>query len=174
MGVFELINDAIKPILAADFPKFALRHTGDPAGTHRDPSSSKTSPVKVIKRELGGPFIPGPTRWEPLRNSAQAALSKVNQGTGLVRIDREGCKALWYALRGGWHYNIARSGVISKLPVKYQQSHTGDAFAHGAALLFPSGKIMERKAARRAGQATYFGKKRKVPKEARKILAKKR
>lgn len=141
MGAYELIKDVIKPVLAKRYAKFVWSHIGDPAGANREQSSANQSAVGVLKRELGGSFRPGPVklpaRLEPLR----AVLSQTRNGTGLVQVDRVKAKEVWHALRGGWHYHVARTGLVSTEPVKDIHSHPADAVGYGASILFPLGKL---------------------------------
>ena len=72
----------------------------------------------------------------------QALLSRNINGRGMVQVDREKAAAVWYALRGGWHYHVARTGVVSVQAKKNIHSHPGDALGYGASILFPVGKVM--------------------------------
>lgn len=67
-------------------------------------------------------------------------------GRGVVQVDRRRAQEVWYALRGGWHYHVARTGVISGEPKKNIHSHPGDAMGYGAAILFPMTMMGQRKA----------------------------
>lgn len=144
IGVEELVAEQVKPLLASERygRKFTWRHTGDPQGKQREQTSIYRSAVKVLTTELGGGWVPGPVkiaeRVEPLR----AVLRRqITGGRGVVQVDRQRASAVWQALRGGWRYHVARSGVLSKDPVKDMHSHPGDAMGYGAALLFPVGKL---------------------------------
>jgi hypothetical protein len=141
IGVAELIGDAVKPLLADRYRKFALRHIGDPAGNQREQTSIYRSAVRLLKRELGGTWRSGPVRLgervEPLR----AVLNRNTGGYAVVRVDRHRAAAVWQALRGGWHFNVSRTGLVSGEPVKNISSHPGDAMGYGAAVLFPLGRL---------------------------------
>lgn len=155
IGVFELIEDVVKPRILERYewvPRTdrALRHTGDPAmqsaeqsRAKREGTNDKNSASNVILHELGGSWTPGPTaiddRIEPLR----AVLRKQREGRGLMVVDRDSAEAVWYALRGGWHYRINRNGVVGSI-VKDEHSHPGDAISYLAAKLFPGGRIATR------------------------------
>ena len=101
--------------------------------------------MRYLKKELGGTWRPGPVapheRIEPLR----AVLGRSIGGRGLLQVDRERGQAVWQALRGGWHYKVARTGTISSLPFKDIHSHPGDAMSYGAAILFPLGTLTKSK-----------------------------
>lgn len=139
-GVEELITRQVKSVLAERYRGFTFRHIGDPNGTMREQSSAARSAVRLLLKELGGTFRKGPKdipeRVIPLR----AALRQ----QGLVLVDRTRAKEVWFALRGGWHYRIANSGLVSQVPEKDEHSHPGDAMGYGAAVLFPVGRIQQR------------------------------
>jgi hypothetical protein len=141
IGVEELIVDQVIPVLRDRFSKSPVRHIGDPAGNSREQTSIKRTAVKSIKHMIGGTWRSGPVRWEERKNPLQAVLTKTINGTGLVQVDRLNAPHVWHALRGGWHYHKARSGLIGMEPQKDKHSHPGDAMSYGAAILFPAGKF---------------------------------
>lgn len=158
IGVQELIVNEVKPTLVAKYKGFRWRHIGDPAGNQREQSSSRRSAVRVVLQELGGTFVAGPKglseRLEPLR----AVLTRTIAGRGLVQVDRRNAAAVWQALRGGWHYHVSRTGVISADPVKDIHSHPGDAMGYGAATLFRLGRLLPRPGGNSTPKtATFFG-----------------
>ncbi len=144
-GVEELIADGVKPLLAERYRGHKWRHIGDPAGRVGEQTSIHRNAVRYLQRELGGRWRSGPVRIgervEPLR----ACLTRTVGGRGMIQVDRQRARAIWSALRGGWHYNIARSGVIGNAPVKDIHSHPADALSYGAAILFPMGKLLKPK-----------------------------
>lgn len=142
IGTEELIVDWVKPLITDRYQKCPLRHIGDPAGANREQSSSARSAVRVIKQTLGGNFKKGPVFWQERLAPTQAVLTRTIGGHGLVQVDRNRAQQVWFALRGGWHYNVARTGVVSGLPKKNIHSHPGDAFSYAAAVLFPLGRAM--------------------------------
>lgn len=158
IGVQELIDDAVKPLLAHRYRKHRWRHIGDPAGAQREQTSIDRSAVLTIRKELGGAWRAGPVKpWEriePLR----AVLARTIRGKGLVLVDRERAAAVWHALRGGWHFHVARTGLVSGVPVKNFHSHPGDAMSYGAARLFPMGRLLKKGAneLKAPQQASYF------------------
>lgn len=143
IGASELIESAVKPLLAERYRNFALRHIGDPAGKEREQTSSARSAVKLLKTELGGTWRDGPVRLNERLLPLQAILTRTLNGKGLVLVDKVRANAVWQALRGGWHFHVARTGVISGEPVKNIHSHPGDAMGYGAARLFPLGKLQQ-------------------------------
>jgi hypothetical protein len=159
IGALELITDMVKPVLNAEFRGFRLEHTGDPMGKMREQSSAANSAVRVIRAELGGTWRPGPVSFQGRLVPLQNILSKMIRGTGLVKVDRQRAKEVHYALRGGWHYHVANTGVQSGTPKKDIHSHPGDAMGYGAAFLFPIGKLFGAAAASSpdAPSAGYFG-----------------
>lgn len=184
MGVYELIGDIIKPRLATGYRDLELRHIGDPAMTSREQSSAAVSAVKMIRKELGGQWRSGVTgmeRVDPLRE----VLRRTRQGRGIVRVDRDKAKAIWFALRGGWHHHVSRGGQAGGV-VKNIHSHPGDAISYGASILFPLGRLLDKTSRRAPARgASYYdtapghvtpgtslGMARpgaKLPREARKI-----
>lgn len=146
MGAYELISTLIKPTLALEYPVVDLYHIGDPAGAKRSEADARQSAAAVIKRELGGRWRAGPSsiadRVDPLR----WALTQARAGKGMVRVDRQKAKHVWFALRGGWHRHMARTGVVSDTPVKsHPDSDIGDAMGYGAAILYPHGQVRRSK-----------------------------
>lgn len=158
IGAFELIDEVVRPRLAADYKGFVLQHIGDPAGDIREQSSSKNSAVGVIRKSLGGTWRPGPRGIDDRVNPLRAVLRRNSGGSppaGVMQVDREGAKEVWHALRGGWHRQVHRTGVIGDI-VKDMHSHPGDAIGYGAAVLFPTGTLARHR--RRSGSiphATY-------------------
>lgn len=157
IGVEELITDQVVPTLRAKFPKSAIRHIGDPAGNQREQTSITRSAVKSIKHFIGGTYRSGPVRWEDRLNPTQSILTKTISGSGLVQVDRINAPEIWHALRGGWHYHVARSGVMSAEAVKNMDSHPGDAFSYGAAVLYPIGRLMQQGKVLDLKSGHYFG-----------------
>lgn len=141
IGAEELILDAVKPLLTEKYPRMPLLHIGDPAGQQREQTSIKRSAVRVMLKALGGKWRSGPTRLEERIEPLRSALGR----TGLVRVDRNNAVEVWHALRGGWHFHITRTGITSGEPVKNIHSHPGDAMSYGAAVLFPLGRIGQKR-----------------------------
>lgn len=143
VGVEELILNEVAPILRDKFPNAPLRHIGDPNGNMREQSSSKRSAVRMIKSLLGGTWRSGPVSLQERVNPLQAVLSRTIAGVGMVQVDRLNAPHVWHALRGGWHFHKARTGVVAAEPKKDKHSHPGDAMAYGAAVLFPVSKLYD-------------------------------
>lgn len=136
MGAYQLVREQVKPTLRRKFKNFRLWHTGDPSGAHRDQSDANRSPVKVVLKELGGYWRPGPEDPMDGLPALRACLSTISR----VRCSKVDAREVWHALRGGWHRNINRAGVVSPSPVKDKHSHVGDALAHAAPVLYPLGE----------------------------------
>ena len=156
MGVEELIEGTIKGRLAERFRKFSWKHVGDPAGTTREQTSIQRSAVKAIRGALGGSWRSGPVKLQEGLDPLKAILRQSMKGIGVVRVDRVRAKEVRDALRGGWHYHVARSGVISSDPQKDHHSHPGDAMRYGAAVLFPIGKLLKKKRLAAIKQVSFF------------------
>lgn len=156
IGVSELIGDVVKPLLFSKYKGYPIRHVGDPNGNMREQSSSKRTAVKLLKRELGGTWRSGPVSFRERRDPLQQVLTKTIGGQGVVQVDRENAKEVWFALRGGWHYHVARTGLISELPKKNMPSHPGDAMGYGAAVLFPTRQFQVQGDFKAPPEAQYF------------------
>lgn len=144
IGAEELINDAVKPLLADRYRGHPLRHIGDDSGRNREQTSIHRSAVGLLKKELGGPWRSGPVKLHERLDPLQAVLARTLSGRGVVQVDRDRATAVWHALRGGWHYKVQKSGLISGEPLKNVHSHPGDALGYGAAILFPMDKLNPR------------------------------
>lgn len=157
IGVEELIEGYVKPELNSEFRNFKIRHIGDPAGNNREQSASSRTAVKMLKGMLGGQWRSGPITIEGRLEPTRSLLTRTTRGRGIVQVDKQRAAALWHALRGGWHYRVARSGIASTSPEKNIHSHPGDAFSYGCAVLFPTGKFVQRQSGLIMPQeATYF------------------
>lgn len=153
IGVEELIEDEVKPLLRTRYPNCPLRHIGDPSGETGDQSSIYRSPKRYLLKALGGTWRPGPIKPKDRIPSLQAVLKR----NGVVQVDRDRASAVWHALRGGWHYHVARTGVIAGQAKKDIHSHPGDAMSYGAAILFPLGSVYKHKSGLLVPKpATYF------------------
>lgn len=160
IGVEELIEDGVKPLLALKYKGFTLRHIGDPAGMQREQTSIHRSAVRLLIKELGGSWRAGPVKPYERIDPLNAVLRRTTGGKGVVQVDKQNAPHVWQALRGGWHYNVGRTGIVGGMPVKNQHSHPGDAMGYGAALLFPLGRLTqkERGLMQNPRQASYFQK----------------
>lgn len=138
-GVEELILNEVKPLVETRYKNNPLMHIGDPQGNQREQTSVARTAVQYIKKELGGTWRSGPVATHLRVDPLQAVLTRIISGRGLVQVDRDRANKVWQALRGGWHYHVARSGLIGTEPVKNEHSHPGDAMGYGAAILYPLG-----------------------------------
>ncbi len=182
IGTFQLIEDIVQPRLATRFQGFTWEHVGDPNLRSSEQSNSRNSAVRVIQSELGGRWHQGVEsisgRTEPLKG----VLTRTIHGVGVIQVDRRYAKEIWFALRGGWHFHKARSGVVGAI-VKDEHSHPGDCMGYGGAKLFPLGQLQKKKKRKRPIRdvgyfnraphpGTSMGMARpdiRVPKEARKL-----
>lgn len=158
IGMYQLIESVVKPALTSRYPGFTWEHIGDPNLRSAEQSSSAQSAAKLITSELGGRFRPGPvdvdSRVDPLRS----VLSRTIGGTGMLQVDQHKAKHVWHALRGGWHWHIARGGNVGQIK-KNQHSHPGDSVGYGAARLFPLGRLAKRKESAKVSEAgSPFGR----------------
>lgn len=137
IGAQELIESEVVPTIAERYRGHTFRHIGDPAGDTREQSSSLNRASLVVKKLIPGPWRAGPQKWPPRRDALQKVLSRTLAGRGVVQVDRHRAVEVHQALRGGYHYHVARSGVVSSEPKKNMHSHPGDAMGYGAAVLYP-------------------------------------
>lgn len=137
IGAQELIESEVLPTIAARYHGHTFRHIGDPAGDTREQSSSLNRASLVVRKLIPGQWRAGPQKWPPRRDAIQSVLSRNIGGRGLMQVDRHRAQHVWFALRGGWHYHVARTGVVSSEAKKNEHSHPGDAMSYGAAVLFP-------------------------------------
>lgn len=165
-GMYELIDTIVKARILDRYswvtgkPIQFLRHTGDPnleTGSEATTSQALSSASKVILSELGGVWSPGPIDEAGRIDPLQAVLRKQRNGRGLVLVDRDNAQEVWFALRGGWHYRISRAGVVGGI-VKDKHSHPGDATGYLASLLFPGGKVVQKKAVIESQVGNYFNR----------------
>ena len=141
IGVEELIEDGVKPLLVDRYRGFKWRHIGDPAGKIREQTSINRSAVRSIRKMIGGTFRAGPIKPEERVEPLRAVLSRIIGGKGVVQVDRTRARHVWQSLRGGWHFNVSRAGLLSRTPVKDMASHPGDAMGYGAAILWPMARL---------------------------------
>lgn len=143
VGIEELIEGEVAPLLMQRYGqrRYELKHIGDPQGKQREQTSIHRSPRKLLLNMLGGTWKDGPVRLPQRIEPSRSVLTKTVGGRGLVQVDRHRAKHIWWALRGGWHYPVSRSGIVGSSPVKDINSHPGDAFSYGAGALFPLGKL---------------------------------
>lgn len=151
IGAYQLVREAAKPLLRSRYARFEWWHSGDPSGANRDPSDANRSPVHVVQKELGGKWRPGPK--DPL--DGLPALRSVLSSIGRVRVDKRRAAAIWYALRGGWHRRVSKSGVPGDI-VKNEWSHPAEALAHAAPVLFPLGRLQKQKHISEPTHARYW------------------
>jgi hypothetical protein len=178
VGTIEHIEQNVAPRLAERYPSYAWDHTHDPAGNYRDQTSIENTPVRAIREKIGGACYPGAEAPSAGIDPLNAVLSRViNDGRGVIQIDRRFAKPVWHALRGGWHYPMRVGGVIGEKPVKNIYSHPGDAMRYGASRFFPLGALRQKRPIPRERMGTkpkYFQGKQlgfehpgRIPREAR-------
>lgn len=157
IGVKQLIDAQVRPLLADRYRGYRWKHVIDPAGANREQSNSETSAAREIIHSLGGGMRKGPVSFHDARESLRAVLRQVNQGHGVIRVDRDRAREVWHALRGGWHFHVSRTGITSAEPMKNIHSHPGDAMRYGAGVLFPLGKLQKpKRGMARPSQASFF------------------
>ena len=180
VGTIEHIRQTVSPRLQERYPGYTWDHTHDPAGDYRDQTTIENTPVRAIREMLGGSCYPGAEAPSAGIDPLNAVLSRViNDGRGVIQVDRRFAKPVWHALRGGWHYSQKTGGVIADKAVKNMSSHPGDAMRYGASRLFPLGALRRKRTVARERTGTrprYFQGARlgferpgKIPQEAREL-----
>ncbi len=140
-GVTQLVEDCVKPRLVERYKGFNWDHTGDPTGASREASDSSRSAVKSIKDQLGGTWRPGPVQVSERLIPLRAVLRRMgDNGRGVVQVDKDNARCIWHALRGGWHFQTGRGGIVSAMPKKDHHSHPGDVMGYLAARFYPQGR----------------------------------
>lgn len=149
-----LISTQVDPLLNS--PRWRnkasnWRDIGDFTMAMRDQSNVEESAKLVIQRHFKNRFEPGPSTWKMVKQGMDGMFEThgLIQGLPSVQIDPGGGKLLDRALNGAWHYPVDNAGVRSReKPKKDSASHVGDAFANGCAVLRPSARKLDIKAAR--------------------------
>ena len=135
MGVKQLIKEYVKPAMKDRYKMIPeWEDIGDPSMMTADQSDYEQSAALVIEKELNTNFRGGPPTWNVRKQGIKNALLERNPDTGQPFILLSGSpltQPLHQSLRGGWHYRKFPTGVISKIPLKNQHSHPGDALSYG-------------------------------------------
>lgn len=152
-GTYQLIEQ-LEPVLKTRFDRFLLKHTGDPTGRTPDPGDYRRSPVRYIKALLGGSWADGPVKLEYRIDPLRRVLTRQNGGIGTVRVDKDHARAIWFALRGGWHYPKSSVGVVGREPVKDKHSHPADCMGYEAARSYGDSKFSKPKKKVKVAQAS--------------------
>lgn len=144
-GTYQLIEDQVIPLLETRYADCLTRikHTGDPTLETPDQSNSNNSPVRQIKKLIGGSWRKGAKELAPRVDPLNRRLSLLGPaGKGMVIVDRQRAKGVWHALRGGWHYPVHSGGNVGASPVKnHPHSDFGDAIGYLCGTLFPRGEV---------------------------------
>lgn len=123
----------------------AWRDVGDFSLKTPDQSNVQESAARVIERELGGVFEPGPHKWDIMKQGLVRVFNMNIMGMPAVYLCHTNT-LLHKALDGGWHYKTDNSGnIISVLPEKDEISHVGDGFANSVNVLLPVHEHKEHK-----------------------------
>jgi hypothetical protein len=139
IGVKQLINDSVKPLIATKFYKIKeWRDIGDLHLRDKDQSDSTKSAAEIIENEFHTYFEDGEMSWERRRETLKEGFNMTVDGDPKIVVSCDD-DVMLEALGGGWHYHKNSSGlVLTDKPVKDKYSHPGDALSHGlAAILHP-------------------------------------
>lgn len=134
MGLEQFLDRAVKPLLANEYPGFAVRVSGDPAGTQRAQSDERTC-YEVLKRS-GFKAEPARTNNFTARREAVAHfLSRLVDGRPGFVLDPS-CRMLRSGFNGGYAYRRLRiAGDEPRYvdePEKSKFSHPHDALQYVA------------------------------------------
>jgi len=131
MGIQQFLDNILRPYMSTRIPSVTMWHIGDPQGEVGSETDIMDSPKQRILRTMGGYWRSGPQKWEPRREAVHNSLAAIHMGRPLVQIDKDNCRPLIHALRGGWHYSEHNHEV----PKKDFHSHSGDSYSYGMAIL---------------------------------------
>lgn len=140
MGMQQFIDSMVKPYIATRIPSVTFWHIGDPQAEVGSESDITDSPKMRILNSLGGYWRSGPQKWPPRREAVHNSLNAMHMGRALVQIDKENCRPLIQALRGGWHY----PEHSPETPKKDFHSHSGDSYAYLMAVLMGERTIVRK------------------------------
>lgn len=147
-GTLQHIEDKVLPWLQAHAPwtlrsAEGLYHYHDPSMDTGDQSDVTQSPVRVIRKLLGGVIRPGAVSWPGRRDPMLAVMNRLTPGAGraALQLDPEHCALLDRALSGRWYYvtHPATGQVSREQPKKPNPpwADLGDAFCYLVAGLAP-------------------------------------
>lgn len=160
-GIYQLIEEQVYTLLETRYSRFKGQwcHIGDPSLENREQSDSRQSAVRVMKEKLGGSWRKGPidifSGTDPL-NKRIGLLGP--GGQGMVQVDRNRAKAVWHALRGGWHYPRHSGGVVGTSPIKnHPDSDVGDTMRYFAGIFYPRGEQKKTKSRYGKGKFANYG-----------------
>ena len=127
MGIRRFIEDALKPVLATEFPGMRFTIIGDPAGAQRAQTDERTCFDEFVKARM--PAYPAPTNVFATRREAVANyLTKhIESGPGFL-IDSK-CTMLIKGFNGRYKYRrmqLAGTAKYTEKPEKNEYSHVHD------------------------------------------------
>ena len=135
MGMRQFMRDALKPILAAQYPGFAYKGVGEPAGNQRAQSDESTAMDEI--RAAGIECIPAPTNFfGPRRDAVASFMLKRVRSTITGKATEEGflispkCKMLLKGFRGDYKFKrvkVEGKDVYEAEAVKNEASHIQDS-----------------------------------------------
>lgn len=142
IGLEQFITREVQPLQAQRYQGCEYIDVGDPSGFQREQSNSDYSCERTLRMQLGANLRPAPKEWSVRRQAIKAALTRIEGDRAFVQIDRERCRALIRALRGGWRYHTDINGrALDSKPIKDKHSHPGDACGYGLLMLNGSGAV---------------------------------
>lgn len=139
MGVKQLIREFVRPAMKERYSMIPeWEDIGDPSMQTKDQSDYEQSAATVVEKELGSVFRGGPGAWKIRQQGVKnALLEEIHGPTGkkhpfILLSGSPLVQPLHNALRGGWCYRLAPSGLrVGTVPMKNLHSHPGDALSYG-------------------------------------------
>lgn len=133
MGIKRFISDALKPVLATEFPGLSYFVVGDPAGAQRAQTDERTCFDELLAQ--GVQSYPAPTNNFATRREAVANyMTKIVDGDYGLQVDNR-CVWLIKGFNGRYRYRrmqIAGSDRYTETPDKNEYSHPHDALQYMA------------------------------------------
>ena len=141
MPLNELCQTQVIPELDTHYRGMEVINVGDPSMNARDETYGHQA-SRYIRKHIGGRWVDGVKQIEPRVSALNRALSHSVNGQGMVQVDRDNAKDVWYALRGGWHYKEQAGDTWSQQPRKNAHSHPGDAMSYLASYLWKADRAL--------------------------------
>ncbi len=131
MGIRRFIQDALKPVMAMEFPGMKFFVVGDPAGAQRAQTDERTCFDELVAQNIQS--YPAPTNNFATRREAVANyMTKVVDGQYGLQVDNR-CIWLIKGFNGRYRYRkmqIAGTDRYTETPDKNEYSHVHDALQY--------------------------------------------
>jgi len=132
MGIREFANDVVKPFLNNKYAHFQIVSAGDPAGSIRSQTDTRTCFQELL--EAGIYTEPASTNdWIPRRESVAYFMTKMTDGKPGFMLNPR-CKSLRKGFLGRYKYERIKTSGLARYkdrPLKDDYSHPQDALQYG-------------------------------------------